>query len=404
MPVASRFLSLSVIVLSCLLIFAPAMAAGRAQELVSRGGYAVTRNGRLLESRALDTAFVPASTIKLVTGLAALAILGPDYRFTTTFFVKDRTLYIRGSGDPGLTSATVAAVAAELARLGLQQVGAIALDASAFSLSGTADGTEGSANPYDTANGALAVNYNAVAITVTDDGRILPGEAETPLLPLMTEIGRHLGPGTHRVNPGAFVAAKELSPTLRYCGELFKAMLQRQGIRVDGRIIAAAAPAGVQPLYTHTSPQTVADLVRACLHYSNNYIANQLFLACGAHTLGRPATWDKGRLALRAYIATTWPQHRRAITMVEGSGLSRRTRITPAAMLAVLDSFKPYAALLKSKDGIPLKTGSLSGVHCYAGYFRRGEDLDPFVILLNQRDNSRDLLLARLQKRHSEVP
>ena len=404
MPVASRFLSLSVIVLSCLLIFAPAMAAGRAQELVSRGGYAVTRDGRLLESRALDTAFVPASTIKLVTGLAALAILGPDYRFTTTFFVKDRTLYIRGSGDPGLTSATVAAVAAELARLGLQQVGAIALDASTFSLSGKADGTENSANPYDTANGALAVNYNAVAITVTDDGRILPGEAETPLLPLMSEIGRRLGPGTHRVNPGAFVAAKELSPTLRYCGELFKAMLQRQGIRVDGRIIAAAAPAGVQPLYTHTSPQTVADLVRACLHYSNNYIANQLFLACGAHTLGRPATWDKGRLALRAYIATTWPQHRRAITMVEGSGLSRRTRITPAAMLAVLDSFKPYAALLKSKDGIPLKTGSLSGVHCYAGYFRRGEDLDPFVILLNQRDNSRDLLLARLQKRHSEVP
>ena len=404
MPLASHSLPLPVIVLACLLLAVPTTAAGRAKELVSHGGYAVTREGWLLESRALNTAFVPASTIKLVTGLAALEILGPDYRFTTAFFVKDDTLYIRGSGDPGLTSTTVAAVAADLARLWLQEVGDIALDDGAFALSGKADGTEGSANPYDTANGALAVNYNAVAITVTDDGRILPGEAETPLLPLMSEIGRRLGPGTHRVNPGAYVADRDLSPTLRYCGELFKIMLEHQGIRVSGRIIAAAAPAGIQPLYTHTSPQTVADLVRACLHYSNNYIANQLFLTCGAHTLGRPATWDKGRRALRAYIATTWPQHRQAITMVEGSGLSRRTRITPAAMVAVLDSFKPYAALLKSKNGIPLKTGSLAGVHCYAGYFRRGADLDPFVILLNQPDNSRDLLLFRLQKRHSEVP
>ncbi|MBB5348926.1 D-alanyl-D-alanine carboxypeptidase [Desulfoprunum benzoelyticum] len=401
MSVASHSLPLPVVVLACLLAFTPAPAAGRANELVSHGGYAVTREGRVLEARALDSAFVPASTIKLVTGLAALQLLGPDYRFTTTFFVKDRTLYIRGSGDPGLTSATVAAIAADLARLGLEEVGDIALDASAFALSGKADGAEGSANPYDTANGALAVNYNAVAITVGADGRILPGEEETPLLPLMTEIGRQLGPGTHRVNPDAFIDGAALSPTLRYTGELFQVMLERQGIRVGGRIIAAAVPSGLQPLHFHTSPQTVADLVRACLHYSSNFIANQLFLTCGAVSLGWPATWDKGRQALRAHIATTWPRHRRAITMVEGSGLSRRTRITPAAMLAVLHSFKPYSHLLRAKDGVPLKTGSLAGVHCYAGYFRRGADLDPFVILLNQPDNNRDPLLARLQRRHS---
>jgi len=401
MVAATRLLPLPVIVLACLLLFAPATASGRAQQLVSHGGYAVTREGRLLEARALATAFVPASTIKLVTGLAALDILGPDYRFTTTFFVEGDTLYIRGSGDPGLTSATVAAIAADLARLGLAAVGDIALDADAFALSGKADGTEDSANPYDTANSALAVNYNAVAITVAADGRISSGEAETPLLPIMTEIGRRLGPGTHRVNPGAFAAAEGLSPTLRYCGELFTVMLERQGITVGGRIIAAAAPPGAKPLHTHTSPQTVADLVRACLHYSSNYIANQLFLACGAHELGSPATWDKGRRALQAYIAATWPQHRRALTLVEGSGLSRRTRITPGAMIAVLHSFKPYAALLKTKNGVPLKTGSLSGVHCYAGYFRRADDLDPFVILLNQPDNTRDQLLARLQRLHS---
>jgi D-alanyl-D-alanine carboxypeptidase/D-alanyl-D-alanine-endopeptidase (penicillin-binding protein 4) len=226
MPVASRFLSLTVIVLSCLLIFAPAMAAGRAQELVSRGGYAVTTNVRLLESRALDTAFVPASTIKLVTGLAALAILGPDYRFTTTFFVEGDTLYIRGSGDPGLTSATVAAIAADLARLGLAAVGDIALDADAFALSGKADGTEDSANPYDTANSALAVNYNAVAITVAADGRISSGEAETPLLPIMTEIL----PSARATMMGLVIGAFSLG---RAVGALLAPLFYIYGFRVN---------------------------------------------------------------------------------------------------------------------------------------------------------------------------
>ena len=403
MSLISRFLPLSFVLFACLLVASPtsSAAANRAKALVTRGGYAVTREGRLLESRAIDTAFVPASTIKLVTCLAALEILGRDYRFTTAFFVKDDTLSIRGSGDPSLTSATVAAIAADLARLGLKEVGDIALDADSFALSGKADGADGSANPYDTANGALAVNYNAVAVTVTDNGRIVSGEDETPLLPLMKEIGRHLPPGTHRVNPGAFIAGGRISPTLRYTGELFKAMLERQGIKVGGRITAAAAPPGVAPFHTHTSAQTVEDIVRSCLHYSNNYVANQLFLACGARSLGRPATWDKGRQALRAFIATAWPQHRHDITIVEGSGLSRRDRITPAAMLAVLDSFKPYSNLLKTRDGVPLKTGSLAGVHCYAGYLPRGRELDPFVILLNQRDNTRDPLLARLQRLHS---
>lgn len=371
-----------------------------AVNLVVHGGYAVTRGGKVLESQAIDTAFVPASTIKLVTCLAALETLGRDYRFATDFFVRDDTLFIRGSGDPSLTSEAVAAIAAELARRGLQRVDGIVLDAGRFALNGKADGTEDSANAYDTANGALAVNYNAVPVTVTDDGRIVSGEEETPTLPLMREIGRRLAAGTHRVNPAAFVTGGGISPTLRYAGELFRAMLDRQGIRVSGRITAGRVPADLRPFYSYSSEKTVEDMVRSCLHYSNNFLANQLFLATGAASLGWPASWQKGRQAMQAFITATWPQHRGGIVMVEGSGLSRQTRITPKAMLAVLDSFRPYSALLREKNGIPLKSGSLSGVHCYAGYLGGGDSLDPFVILLNQPENTRDKLLTLLQRVH----
>ncbi len=343
---------------------------------------------------------MPASTIKLVTCLAALETLGRDYRYITDFFVRDATLFIRGSGDPTLTSGTVAAIAAELARRGLQRVDGIVLDDALFSLEGKADGAEDSANAYDTANGALAVNYNAVPLTVTDKGRIVSGEEETPLLPIMKEIGRRLEPGTHRVNPAAFLRGGGISPTLRYAGELFRAMLQRQGIKVRGPISAGRAPAGLRPFYSHAAETSLEEMVRSCLHYSNNFLANQLFLTAGAVSLGWPASWDKGRQAMQAYVAATWPQHRESIVVAEGSGLSRRTRITPKAMLAVLDSFRPYSGLLREKNGVPLKSGSLSGVHCYAGYLGSGDDLDPFVILLNQPDNTRDRLLDRLRLVH----
>jgi D-alanyl-D-alanine carboxypeptidase/D-alanyl-D-alanine-endopeptidase (penicillin-binding protein 4) len=402
MPLPGRSLILFLL-LFALSFLSPLDGQAVQNEPEINGGYIVTAGGRIIASHNSDSAFFPASTIKLVTCLAALTTLGVDYRFKTSFFLdKNRTLYIKGSGDPALTSDAVAAIAAELAHRGLHTVSDIALDTSLFALDGKADGTENSANPYDAANGALAVNYNTVAIKVLSDGRILSGEKETPLLPIMMEIGKKLASGNHRINPEAFLTTGKLPASLRYSGELFRAMLIQQGIQVTGGIIIAKAPRKLRALYVHSSDATVEDLVRSCLHYSNNYLANQLFLACGAESLGWPATWAKARRAMRAFIDTTWPQHRKVITMVEGSGLSRSDRITPIAMLAVLDCFKPYAHLLKKKNGVSLKSGSLSDAHCYAGYFENGESKDPFVIMLNQKENTRDQLLTRLQQLHAK--
>jgi serine-type D-Ala-D-Ala carboxypeptidase/endopeptidase (penicillin-binding protein 4) len=385
-----------------LLHSAPVLGKTDPARLVSHGGYAVTAGGTVVGSYNKDASFAPASTIKIVTSLAALQILGPDYRFSTDFYLdRDDNLYIKGSGDPSLTSEAVAVIALALRQRGLQQVGGIILDASAFAVKDAADGTENSANPYDTLNSALAVNFNSLPIKVLADHSVVSGEEETPLLPIMQEIGAQLAPGTYRVNPAAFQLKSRLPATLRYTGELFRAMLAAQGVTVTSGITTGRVPAGLKVIYRHVSDKTVEDLVRSCLHYSNNFLANQLFLACGAKLLAGPADWTKGRKAMRTFIDATWPEFSRAIIMVEGSGLSRKDRITPAAMLAVLETFRPYADLLKTRDGVPLKSGSLSGVHCYAGYFNQGERKDPFVILLNQQDNTRDRILAMLRTLHA---
>ena len=62
-------------------------------------------------------------------------------------------------------------------------------------------------------------------------------------------------------------------------------------------------------------------------------------------------------------------------------------------MIILLEHFQPYISLLSETDHIPLKSGTMTGVYGYAGYFSTRGNLDPFVILLNQDANNRARLL-----------
>jgi D-alanyl-D-alanine carboxypeptidase/D-alanyl-D-alanine-endopeptidase (penicillin-binding protein 4) len=131
--------------------------------------------------------------------------------------------------------------------------------------------------------------------------------------------------------------------------------------------------------------------------YSNNFIANQIFLAVGAAEFGYPATWEKSKQAVAGLLQEKFNLSAEDIRIVEGSGLSRKNRVSPLAMLKLLDFFKPYSRLLPEKDGIFMKSGTLEGVYSYAGYFTEKEETDSFVLLLNQERNNRDMVLLLLE-------
>ena len=65
-------------------------------------------------------------------------------------------------------------------------------------------------------------------------------------------------------------------------------------------------------------------------------MANQLFLAIGVKQFGFPATWQKSRRAMDDFISHSLGLTKKQITMVEGSGLSKKNLITPEAMLIEL--------------------------------------------------------------------
>lgn len=368
--------------------------------LVHNGSYGVAGTAPPLRYREHDL-FIPASTIKILTSLAALELLGKNFHFETHLFLDEKkNLFIKGFGDPFLTSETLLLIAQKLQNQDLHQINRLLLDASVFSLNGKTASKDNSANPYDAPNGALAVNFNSLPIHISENGRISSGEPQTPLLPLMVERGSVMVPGKHRLNINSSITNGSLPASLRYTGELFTAQLQSKGIITKNGFAIEKVPPDLSPILVYRNEMVLEEVIRACMKYSNNFIANQLFLLCGMHAYNSPATWQKGRAFIAEYTKHQLHLPPDQIDIWEGSGISRKNRISTAAMLRILEHFKPYANLLNRQNSWLIKSGTLNGVYCYGGYFTTSAGLESFAIFLNQQQNTRDELLQMLYRRY----
>lgn len=365
-------------------------------ELVTNGSYLV-KSGHTTIAHNTKDLFVPASTLKILTSLTALELLGPGFRFETHFFIDEvQNLYIKGYGDPFLTSEEIQRICSFLKKQGIIRIQAVFLDDSIFFLEGQTPGAGNGLNPYEAPSGGLAVNFNTLAIHKLADGTIQSGEPQTPTLPIMKRLGRDLPIGSQRINIGTATAKNQIPPSLEYAGELFCAKLRQAGIAVKGNFQAKIIPRSLEPFFIHKSSKTLKEVLTECLHFSNNFIANQVFLYCGLRAGRPPATWVKARGFMENYLRQTLELSPGQITVQDGSGLSRKNKISSEALVTILQRFKPYSSLMNGHAGALLKSGTMQDVYCYGGYFTEQETLVPFVILLNQKNNTRDELLRRL--------
>jgi D-alanyl-D-alanine carboxypeptidase/D-alanyl-D-alanine-endopeptidase (penicillin-binding protein 4) len=326
-----------------------------------------------------DKALVPASILKIATAAAALHYLDPSYRFTTEFRLShEKDLYVVGRGDPYLVSEELDLIAHQLKSRGLNEIRNICLDDHYFQPNLVLHGTKRSMNPYDAYNGALCVNFNTVFVRIASEGKVQSAEPQTPLTHLAREIALKSGlSGEVRIN---FSESPE--KCLQYAGELIKAFLEMSSIHVRGKVAKAKRDSTAFPLlYLHRSSRNLAETCRMMFKYSNNFVANQIFLALGAVILGPPATVEKSQSVTANFFRFLGLPR---LKVEEGSGLSRRNRITANQMIVILDQFRPYRDLLSYEGCTWSKTGTLSGVKSMAGYIG-SEHSGPlsFVIILN---------------------
>lgn len=345
--------------------------------------------GERVFSKNEEKPLIPASTLKLLTALAAFHYLGEDYRFPTEFYVNAQNdLIIKGYGDPLLVSEEAGRIARILAGR-LCRVRRILLDDTYFETPLVIPGTRpGSRQPYDAPVGALCVNFNTVFFKKTDSG-YASAEPQTPLLPIARKkISRC------RADSGRILLSRRNDENLAYAGQLFAHFLSAHGVETGEQVRPGRAEPEVHRLvYRHESTFPLTAVVERLMRYSNNFIANQLLLATGARVYGAPGTLEKGLHAAGAYARDVLGIDPK---IVEGSGISRQNRMSARMFVPVLDAFAPWFRLLPGKNGIYRKTGTLDGIETRAGYVEAGGKLFRFAVLINSAGRPADPVLAKI--------
>jgi D-alanyl-D-alanine carboxypeptidase/D-alanyl-D-alanine-endopeptidase (penicillin-binding protein 4) len=163
-------------------------------------------------------------------------------------------------------------------------------------------------------------------------------------------------------------------------------------IRLNGKIEPTRSL-----LATFHSPYLLDHVISRLLEYSNNFIANQILLAVGAHVFGPPATLAKGLQAVTRFADRQL--NLSGFSMTEGSGISRANRLSANQMIEVLRAFAPYRYLLRRDGSDFYKTGTLNGIRTRAGYIEttRGQWYS-YVIFINTPGKTIAPIIGKIKK------
>jgi D-alanyl-D-alanine carboxypeptidase/D-alanyl-D-alanine-endopeptidase (penicillin-binding protein 4) len=336
--------------------------------------------GKILFAKNENTKLVPASILKLFTSMVALHYLGPSYRFSTEFYLDgESNLKIKGYGDPLLISEAVKKISRHLvAKLGTSdKLTDLILDSSYFSQPLVIPGITSSPEPYDAPNGALCVNFNTVYFKRTKNGYI-SAEPQTPLLPFAIKKIK-----SSKLNQGRIVFSHKEDEITIYAGKIFQYFLKQNGIDFSGSInIGKVDPQTDRLILRYVSTFSLEQIISKLLEYSNNFTTNQLLITCGIKAHGTPGTLTKGVAAALSYAREVL--NLEGLTIVEGSGISRRNRINASHMHKILDRFAPYRHLMLRENNEFYKTGTLRGINTRAGYIQnKNGALYRYVVMIN---------------------
>ncbi|HHR6129430.1 TPA: serine-type D-Ala-D-Ala carboxypeptidase [Providencia alcalifaciens] len=388
----------------------------------------VGSNTPLIDYNAQQMA-LPASTQKVVTALAALLQLGPDYRFVTNFETNGKLnnntlsgdLVIRFSGDPTLTRQQIRNMVNALKQIGIHKVdGDLIVDISAFASHDKAPGWvwNDMTQCFSAPPAAAIIDRNCFSVSLYPSDKagemayiktasfypvnmfsevktLAKGSPEARYCELDVvpgELNRYTLTGclTQRSEPLPLAFAVQNGAS--YSGAIVKNELQVAGIELSGSVKKRTQQMPQSQVLVKTESKPLHDLLKIMLKKSDNMIADTVFRTIGRDYYGVPGTWRSGSDAVRQVLKQKAGIDLGNTVMVDGSGLSRHNLITPATMMQVLqfiaknDQQLDYISMLPlaGHDGtlryrggldeagvngkVSAKTGALQGVYNLAGF------------------------------------
>jgi len=369
----------------------------------------------------------PGSTMKLLTTLVALDVLGPTYTWTTDVFALgevgggklDGDLLIRGSGDPFLVTERVWQMLRRIRQAGIRDIGGdLLIDDSLFEVA-SHDPAAFDRQPlraYNVAPSALLMNFKVVRYWFEPefDTNSVRVWLDPDLSGLDIDNRLSLVPGSCRgYQRGITITANQAVDEITFSGKfpsgcqryamdrtalnhnefafgLFSALWRESGGTFGGEWINAPTPETAEPLVSFDS-LPLADIIARVNKHSNNVMARQLLYTLSAEVLGKPGTEEGGRKVVDDWLRKNGLQFCE-LSYDNGAGLSRNVRMTArdfgsmlrfawqqpympeyvsSLSLAGLDGTLSYRFDAPSLAGnAHLKTGSLDHVTAIAGYLQ----------------------------------
>lgn len=372
---------------------------------------------------------LPASTMKILTALAALLQLGPDFRFTTTFETKGTVsdgvlkgdLVARFGGDPTFKRQNIRNMVAALRKQGIKQItGDVIIDSSVFASHDKAPGWPWNdiTQCFSAPPAAAIVDRNCFSVSLysapkpnenafirvasyypvhmfSEVRTLAKGSPDAQYCELDVvpgELNRYTLTGclTQRSEPLPLAFA--IQDGASYAGAIIKDELQQAEIQIDGTLKRQTQPTPAGTVLAQTQSAPLHDLLHIMLKKSDNMIADTVFRTIGHQRFGVPGTWRAGSDAVRQILRQKAGIDLGNSIQVDGSGLSRHDLLSPATMMQVLQYIAQHDQELNFISMLPLaghdgtlqyrgglheagvdgkvsaKTGSLAGVYNLAGF------------------------------------
>ncbi|NOH24531.1 serine-type D-Ala-D-Ala carboxypeptidase [Vibrio europaeus] len=362
--------------------------------------------------------FPPASTLKIVTALAAKLELGDEFQFATSIEKTGSDVVLRFSGDPTLTTQDIKQLLSQLRNSGTKNIsGDLWLDNSAFTGYDRAVGW-----PWD----ILGVCYSAPASAISLDGncvqasiytqkdgktRVYVPEHQpiyvTTVASSVSKIEQESSqcdlellssPDNHYQLQGCLQSRSKPLPLkfavqdpALYTQRIVNTLLTQLNIELVGNVRLGAPELKGKVIATHYS-QALPQLLETMLKKSDNLIADNLTKTLGAKFFIQPGSFSNGTKAIKQILFTQTGIDIEHTPLADGSGLSRNNRFTSQNMAAVLryiwqhDSELGLIALMPTsgtngtlkyrrsmrkapiKGELIAKSGSVYGSYNMAGY------------------------------------
>ena len=341
---------------------------------------------QILAYRA-DQPITPASVMKCISSAELRSAFPYGSRITTNVYLNGKTsgseftgdIIVVGSGDPSL-----------------------------------GDGRHNGQSDFPTeiANALRKKGITSVVGSIKIDDSYFAGPAQHPSWG-SGDLTAAYGTGVHAFN---FEGNANGKTAVKNPGAVFKKKLidAMSKAEISFRESSGSSSSGKnQLLLAYQSPK-ISDLMRSCMFRSDNLYAETFLRLFGKKNGSDGSVTESAKLAERYWDGLNFNVE--AVDLVDGSGLSRRNKLTAEFLGSVLKSLKndPYYVSffpLVGEEGtvskflkgtalqgyMALKTGSMNGIQSYAGYVLDEEFMPTHVVVvmtnnLKNRENYRKAL------------